>query len=203
MTDSTTPTIPAGWYPNPDGSGTLRWWNGSAWTDDVQQPYSTSASATSLKAPEGTPVYTIWIWLMLGVSALSTFSVLLLDPRQIVPELDINDPNAARAAQLAMMTSPAYLVQSLSSWVVAAAIVVFAVLDWRQLKINGVPRPFHWAFAFLGYVYPIGRAVVTNRRAGRGLIILWLAIGVIVLSIVVSLAWSAVFVSTIMGSIPR
>jgi Domain of unknown function (DUF4352)/Protein of unknown function (DUF2510) len=30
----TTPPTPAGWYPDPDGSGGQRYWDGSAWTED-------------------------------------------------------------------------------------------------------------------------------------------------------------------------
>ncbi len=33
--DPHTPTTPAGWYP--DSQGAMRWWNGTAWTDHVQQ----------------------------------------------------------------------------------------------------------------------------------------------------------------------
>src|SRR6478672_4750639 len=29
----TTPPTPAGWYPDPDGSGGQRYWDGSAWTE--------------------------------------------------------------------------------------------------------------------------------------------------------------------------
>ena len=30
------PGPPAGWYPDPGGAATQRWWDGSAWTDHVQ-----------------------------------------------------------------------------------------------------------------------------------------------------------------------
>jgi Protein of unknown function (DUF2510) len=30
------PSVPAGWYPDPAGGGGLRYWNGTAWTEDVR-----------------------------------------------------------------------------------------------------------------------------------------------------------------------
>lgn len=53
MSDQT----PAGWYDNPERPGTLRYWDGSAWTDHVheQQPAQPapppSAAQTSIGAP--------------------------------------------------------------------------------------------------------------------------------------------------------
>ncbi|HET7490077.1 MAG TPA: DUF2510 domain-containing protein [Acidimicrobiales bacterium] len=31
-------SMPAGWYPNPDGSPGMRWWNGTEWTAQVTGP---------------------------------------------------------------------------------------------------------------------------------------------------------------------
>jgi hypothetical protein len=33
-----TTAIPAGWYKDPAGSSALRWWDGTRWTDSLQQP---------------------------------------------------------------------------------------------------------------------------------------------------------------------
>jgi len=39
MTDTpNAPAAPAGWYRDPLGIPQLRWWNGSAWTNHIQEP---------------------------------------------------------------------------------------------------------------------------------------------------------------------
>ena len=60
-------------------------------------------------------------------------------------------------------------------------------VDHRWLLRQGYVRPFHWAWAFLSSVYPIGRSVVVRRRAGRGIAPMWVTIGVLALSIIVSI----------------
>jgi uncharacterized membrane protein YhaH (DUF805 family) len=61
MTDSTTPTVPAGWYPDPDVPGGQRWWSGIEWTEyrtpPVQQPTAVAAYAPQYGSPYATPQY--------------------------------------------------------------------------------------------------------------------------------------------------
>ncbi len=67
MTDDTEPSVPAGWYPDPWGSTQERWWNGTAWTEKLNEEAlsetyepavtrSTYASATATATdPTGLP----------------------------------------------------------------------------------------------------------------------------------------------------
>ncbi|MCJ0903827.1 Ltp family lipoprotein [Rhodococcus sp. ARC_M6] len=40
-------TTPAGWHPDPEGSGQLRWWDGQQWTASLQPPPTSPTSPTS------------------------------------------------------------------------------------------------------------------------------------------------------------
>ena len=56
----TTPPTPAGWYPDPDGSGGQRYWNGSAWTEHwsraTPEPAEPTAPAESPGSEQPTAV---------------------------------------------------------------------------------------------------------------------------------------------------
>jgi hypothetical protein len=43
---SVTGAIPAGWYPDPAGGDGKRWWDGSRWTDNLQQPEAPAPAPT-------------------------------------------------------------------------------------------------------------------------------------------------------------
>lgn len=206
MTEPTTPSVPAGWYPDPAGSANSRWWDGSQWTGHYQQPYSAGAAAAALRAPEGTKVYSVWIWLIVFLPYLSIPLLFTIDLGGLTSGLDYQDPNASTSLQLQLMTSPGYLALTGLGWLVNILLVFFSWLDWRWLKNAGVPKPFHWAFGFIslaGYpVYAIGRAIVTKRRTGHGSAVLWATIIAFVVAIIVSLAWAFTLVAVILQNTP-
>ena len=175
-------SVPAGWYPEPDGGGRLRWWDGAQWTDQVHQ-----AGGAPVAAPAGTGWRTPWIWPVLLLPLVPLIPLLFLDWASLVridPVTQQQDPYA----QFELLTSPAYLAFLVGSWLVWILVVVLAYLDWRDLDRRGVPAPFHWGWAFLGAtVYGIGRGVVTRRRTGAGAAVLWVAIAVLVVSIAVGI----------------
>lgn len=201
MTDATTPPVPAGWYSDPAGGSRLRWWDGTQWTDHFQEPYSTVGQA--LKAPEGTRWNTVWIWLIVLLPLLNYIPYFFIDWSQLLRGIDLDDPSSAYTGQLELMTSPAYLLSSVGGWVVYGLSVLFAYLDWRQLNQFGVPKPFHWAFAFIpAPVYPIGRSIVVQRRTGRGISPMWVTIATLVLGVIAGIYITASVMSAVFSAIP-
>lgn len=191
------PTIPPGWYTDPAGGPKQRWWDGTQWTEHFQEPYSPAVAAAALKAPEGTPVYTPWIWI-----------IALLPVLQLVPLATFDFGGYLRGAMspygsIAMMTSPGYLLLTLGGWVIYGLSALFAYFDWRRLVAVGMPRPFHFAWVFLSsVVYVIGRSVVVRRRTGRGIAPMWVSIAGIVLSFIVVIYITAAMTAAIFATIP-
>jgi Protein of unknown function (DUF2510) len=189
-------TAPAGWYPVSAGSAQQRWWDGTSWTEHVHDPALVVAPAVPQvpvatpvpKAPEGTKPGTVWFWLLaIGVPVLQ---ILELIPAAIFYNQLINNDSDVSSLVSAEF-SPAYLVVLLAGWFIYAVSIVFAVLDWRELRQRGIPRPFHWAWSFfvlaVGWpgVYMIGRAVVVKRRTGSGLAPLWIYVALQVVAFAV------------------
>jgi Protein of unknown function (DUF2510) len=186
-------TAPAGWYPVAAGSSQQRWWDGSQWTEHVYGAPATQTGIVERPAREAAGVKpgTVWFWL-LAVGA-PVLTILDLIPTSIylgqVIGGDTTDPTAIAANTF----SAGYLLVFLSGWFIYAVCIVFALLDWRELKAHGVPRPFHWAWSFfvllIGWpvVYMIGRSVVVKRRTGAGLAPLWVFIGLEVVAGIVTL----------------
>jgi hypothetical protein len=204
VTNPETPRPPAGWYPDPEGLQRQRWWDGEKWTADVApltapQPYS--AERPQLTAPPGTDWNTPWIWLLLFLPVLPTISLFFLDWSQLL-EIDPNTLESDLDRQVAFYTSPAYLLSVIGGWVAYALAVVLAFLDFRTLRGRGVPSPFHWAWSFLSpYVYAIGRGVVTNRRTGKGIAVVWVAVGLIVLGLIAGFVLAAVVFTAVFSQI--
>ncbi len=158
-------------------------------------------AAEQLKAPEGTSWNTPWIWLVLLLPLLSLASLFTIDFRGYMSALMTNPSSPDIAGALTSLFNPAFLISIVLGWVLIAATILFAYLDHRELAKRGVPKPFHWGFAFLalagyGVVYPIGRGVVTNRRGAGGLVVTWIAIASIVLSFIVVIIWTVVISCT-------
>lgn len=204
MSNTPSNQAPPGWYPVAAGSTQLRWWDGTAWTEHVHEtavPQATAAAPAVQPAPEGTRVSTVWGWL---AGATPLLSLLVYIPlyfwlQTVITPQTLRNPNSMMAAE----ANPSFLAPTFLSWVVIGLFVLFCALDWRALRRNGVPAPFHWAWAFFaflnpgGLVYLIGRGVIIKRRTGRGgLGPLWLFVALSVVLTVVAI----VAVVTLFGS---
>ncbi|QHC71295.1 DUF2510 domain-containing protein [Rathayibacter sp. VKM Ac-2801] len=166
-----------------------------------QQPYGQQPQYPAYAAAPGAAVQqrdtslvtsTPWIWVVVLLPLLSALSIFLLPPSAIVD----SSMASTYGPSSSMGMSTAYLVGlgvlQVVGFLIYAAEVVFAFLDWRQLKRAGLQRPFHWAWAFLAapYVYVIGRSVVVKRVTGGGLLPLWIFLGVVVVSFLIAIGWT-------------
>lgn len=182
-----------GWYADPTGLAGVRWWDGAQWSS-YTAPMPASGTATGAGArpplPEGAPIYTPFIWLIVLLPLLSSVAIWFYQP--VLPRLTA-DGRPATADPAATFT-PGYFVFTGFSLVIYALSVVFAYLDHRALLRIGLVRPFSWAWEFLSpLVYVIGRSVVVRSVARpRGLLPVWILIAVTVVNLVVSGIWSAV-----------
>lgn len=207
---SDTSGIIPGWYENPDAPGTIRWWDGTAWTDHVTEHagaagdarghgdngavpvtssvtsttatpfagtttgvdptgYSTAPSAAiPARAPAGP--YTIWIWLLVANPIVAIIALATFDAHAYA-----RGTNGAGIAALIACNLGLYLLT-----------VLFAALDQRQLRRNGIPKPFAfwWTFLYNG-IYIIGRTAIVKWHTGKGLwpVWIWIGLGIVMLAV--------------------
>jgi hypothetical protein len=179
---------PAGWYPDPHDVTRGRYWNGYAWTDLYHTPGQPIPAGAVPKAPPGTDGATPWIWLIVLMPLVPTV-LLLFVPWGSMFEIDLTarDARTGLSGMLDLYTSPFLWISTGLNYLVYGLSVFFAYLDVKALTARGVPRPFHWAFSFLGgIVYAIGRSVIVGRRTGKGYAPIWVEGGMVLLSFVVS-----------------
>lgn len=217
-------STPAGWYPDPSDPSRTRWWDGTQWTDHTPPaaptapaapayatyPAAPTAVATAPSAP-GADTNTIWIYLSILASTLPVLTVFFFNTGGSLETLISLDRGATiddrAAAALAAQWLASILLITFVSYLLLGLSILFAWLDWRELKKRGVARPFHWGFAFFALivsigVYIIGRTVVLKRETGGGLTALWVWIGSIVLAIVITFVWMLVFWQQMIAMIP-
>jgi hypothetical protein len=181
-------TTAAGWYPDPHDPSRGRYWNGNAWTDLYHTPGQPFPAGAVPKAPPGTDGNTPWIWLIVLMPVVPLLMQLFV-PWGSIYDLDLTapDPRSGMSGMLDFYLSPVLWISTVLSYAVYGLSVFFAYRDVKVLTARSVPRPFHWAFAFLGgIVYAIGRSIVVGRRTGKGYAPIWVEGGVVLLSLVVS-----------------
>jgi hypothetical protein len=199
-------TAPAGWYPDPANEARGRYWNGVGWTDLYHTPGQPFPAGAEPKAAPGTDGNTVWIWLIVLLPVLPSL-LLLFVPWGSMFDIDTTATTpAGMPGAYGLFFSPFYWGAIASSYLVYGLVVFFAYRDVKELTARGVPRPFHWAFAFLGgVVYAIGRSVIVARRTGKGHAPIWAEVGVFAFSIVVVIVIMAAMFSgmaDLLDSIP-
>ncbi len=156
-------------------------------------------TTADLSAPEGARWNTVWIWLVVVLPYIPSLGIFTIDWSGMFDLSNLrSSTGASEAAMLSMMLSPGYLFAMFGGMIAYGLSVWFAYLDRRELERRGVPRPFHWAWAFLSYsVYPIGRSVVVRRRTGHGISPMWVAISLMVASFILGIVYLTYVMSTV------
>ncbi|WP_225310368.1 DUF2510 domain-containing protein [Microbacterium testaceum] len=151
---------------------------------------------------------TVWVWLLVFLPLLSVLGVVMFDWSSYIRDsfyagvysYESGDTSVAGTTSATTLIT---VVSSVVSLVVSALTVLFAFLDWRQLRARGVDRPFHWAWSFFvlaigsGLVYIIGRGVILRRRTGSGLAPIWASIAVNVVAVIALIVWAVVLIAQV------
>ncbi|WP_167494177.1 DUF2510 domain-containing protein [Microbacterium hydrothermale] len=151
------------------------------------------ANASAAPAPRtDIATNTVWVWLLAVLPLVGVLALFLFDWSTFIQESIYAQVYGGGSTATETIVSA---VTTLVSVVYYAVTVLFAFLDWRQLRARGVERPFHWAWSFFvviissGLVYVIGRAIILRKRTRGGLAPMWVAIAVNVVSLIAIIGW--------------
>ncbi len=150
------------------------------------------------------PTNTVWVWLIVALPLVSVLTLFLFDWKSQLEQFlyaavlaeqgGYSSSSSSTMVNFSLNTTLFSIGMSVLGLVLGGLSVLFAFLDWRQLRARGIVQPFHWAWAFFVFivtagVYVVGRGIVLRRQTGNGLGPIWGFIAVTVVSIVTASLW--------------
>ena len=135
----------ANWYPDPHAQGSLRWWDGTQWTDHVA-PAAGAATATR-SFPD-------WAPLALGLAgaALALLGMVLpvagIPTSELGGEIGVKDNSIVEQGGLPLLILPAAILAAWRSWEnykdpegavagsIGSAIVIFLLVVWASSRVD-------------------------------------------------------------------
>lgn len=162
------PRWPPGWYPDPDGGGPARWWDGYAWTAPPPTPMGAVPVGGYRPAPdladERAAGSRAGVALLVGAAAytVSVFSQAIVLNR-VMANLDAAlKTSPTRGTRTAMPVDGTYAMASVVSNLASLAVLVVGVLFliWfhralTNAQLIGLPQRRTPAWGVVGFIIPI------------------------------------------------
>ena len=143
------PAADPGWYPDPAGSGTLRYWDGTRWTDAMSSAVP-PASPTNARDDSRT-----WA-LVAHLSALALFIGFPIVGPLVVYVAKKDDPFVRRHAAEALNFNISVLIYSIVLGI-ATFVLIFVVVGLALIPV-----------LILGFLAWLGLTILAASKAGQG-----------------------------------